>query len=310
MGQNFYWRMGGIDVNGTIVGGMTQQDLDNQTEIMQETVSGESFARFLAIAGQKPKGEFTTLNLAKLLALIGAEGTSLADLGAGVSFFGARYSTAKSVPDAGSVHRKYTYSLGGIFPGSIQADHGAGNATLSSTLVAVSSNGEIHPQVISENVSLPAGLDDTERFGLGKITVAGQVYNGATSASLNFGLGFELSGSGGDPFDTLVELKTIIPTLVLQGMDLGWIGDAVGQTPVEGQALAHADTSFFLRGRKKNGLFHPNGNSNHIKFTMSGLVVPTKIATGQDKGTCELTTTGAHDGTNSPLIMSVNVPIT
>jgi len=310
MAQNFYWRMRGVDVNATIVGGMTQQDIDNQTEVMSEAVSGESFSRFLAIASQKPKGEITTLNLAKFLALVGAEGASLTDLGAGVSLFGARYSLAKSAPDGGNVHRKYTFTRGGIFPISIQAEHGAGNATLSATLVAVSSNGEITPMVISENVALPAGLDDTERFGLGKVTVAGQVYPGVTSATLNFGLGFETSGSGGDPYETLVELKTVQPTIVYQGMDLGWVGDVAAQTPVVGRAIAHADTSFYLRGRLKNGLFHPDGNSNHIKFTMSGLIVPSKIAGGQDKGTCELTATGAHDGTNNPLIMAVNVPIT
>ncbi len=311
MGVAQHWRHRGILVGATVVGGTTAEDVDVQAEILNEPTSGESHAQFIAITGERPRGDFTTLNVAKMLAICGVEGINLATVAPGAAFFGARFGQGKSVPDPGNVHRKYAFLLGGIFPNVLSVDHG-GNASLTCNLISVSSDGVVAPLIVSENVALPAGLNDSERFGLGKISLFSNVYNGATSVQVNFGLGIETKGSGGDLYDTLVFVGPIAPTVVIRGINPEWVGTAAGQTPIVGRPLLHANTTIYFRAREDQKTFFSDATAKHMKITLNGLVVPTKViaSSGTQPGECELTITGKHDGTNSPFVLSIDQTIT
>ncbi len=57
----------GVDIGGTLLGGITRQSLVTGSQVQSEATSGEIYARFVAMYAQKIAPSFSTLNIASAL---------------------------------------------------------------------------------------------------------------------------------------------------------------------------------------------------------------------------------------------------
>lgn len=311
MAQTTKHRIMGVQAGATLIGGITNTATEMNTEVRAEATSGESDPRFVSLVGQQPGGNFATYHIARALALLGSVGTAISALGTGLNFYLGRVSQVGAGPDAGSVHRKYTFSQGILVPVSVTVE-GRGDATLTCDCRSVSPDGTTHPIALTKNVALPAGLVDDERFALSKIKLAGQVYTGARSVTINFGLNIEQDQVDGELFDTQASVDTREASIVIRGKNPAWLGPDAAEVPLQGRGLAHADTEIFLRKRVLKSDFHPLGNSEHIKFSASGIAhVPTPFE-GASTGAAEteITIVPNYDGTNPPVKVTTGTAIT
>ena len=311
MAQTNHHRLYGVQAGAVLIGGVTNTATDMNSDIQSEATSGESDPRFVSLVGQQPGGNFATYHIARVLSVLGSVGTAISALGTGLNFFLAKVSQAAAGPDAGAVHRKYTFSQGILVPVSVTVE-GRGNATLTCDARSVSADGTTHPMALTKAVALPAGLVDDERFVLSKIKLAGQVYTGARSVTINFGLNIQLEEVDGELFDTNASVSTREASIVIRGKNPEWLGPDAGEVPLVGRGVAHADTEVFFKKRLLKGTFHPLGNSEHIKFSASGMVhVPTPFDAAQGSSAeTEITIVPNFDGTNPPVKVTTGTAIT
>ncbi|MFQ5414659.1 MAG: hypothetical protein ACE5E6_09400 [Phycisphaerae bacterium] len=291
---------------GTLIGGITAQNVNTGTEVRGEASSDRVSPAFRSIVAQKPRGSFTTLNIAQALTITGATGVDIASLANGLRFYAQKHADSGSTRAAGAVHRRYTMSAGLLAPRSLSANHGD-DATLSYDALA-KYDGVNDPLVEVDNVSLPSGLTD-ERFTLAKVTLGGILLDSKVSLDVEFGIQANSEGADSDIWDTFLDVATIVPRLTLRGVDIEWLKAA--NIPFAGRVGTHANTTFYLRQRLDQGTFHDPSAPKHIQFTMDGVIHIDDAFDGSPNAPAGVGVVmeSRFDGTNDPLTVTVNTAI-
>jgi hypothetical protein len=272
-----------------------ETSLQDASQVVRDASSGEPYARNAFLVGQSPAGEFTTPSLAVALAAIGPMGAALAS-GAALVLY-AQKRAEGGTRATGGVHRKYTISKGIIVPNRLSCDH-QGNAQLSYSFAAVSSDGATEPVTIADNQTLAAmpALDD--HFTLGAVAIGGTTLAQKTNVTVDFGVQIKAEGADSDIWPTIVTIEVVEARVTIATVDLALASIGLG-----GKAATHANTSMNFRKRAPGGTFAGSGD---VTLTAAGLAVVDDRLRGA-MGSPASGVVALHctfDGANSPIKLS------
>jgi hypothetical protein len=285
--------------------GLTNVNFPTNAEVSGND-SGAKYEEFQSITGFAPVATLTTKAIAKMLGMVGLDGTCV---GTGkpitqVDVISRKLETCQTALGS-TPHIRDRVTTGLLRLGTLTAPRG-GDATITSILDTFT-DGTNGPVARTDGVAMPTPIF-TERFTLGQLAIAGVVYPDVDSVSIDFNvsisdktpaLGFVWPDSAG--------VLTVRPVLTLQGRDLSKVTAAL--MAFSANDAAHANTKIQLIRRLKGGIFAPFGNTVHIAITMAGLVVPDDLvsASANQRANHTLRLLGHDDGTNAPLMFSVAV---
>lgn len=292
-----------VEAGAAVIGGITQCNASLGTSAESEATSGEVFARQVAIRAQSPAASFTTLAIAQMLAIAGTQGVDIATLTGGIKLYLQKFKDGGTREGASS-HRKYAIADGIMVPQTLSVQHQQ-DAQLPYQIIT-KYDGSNDPIVESDGVSVPSGVADNQRFSLGPVTIAGVTIDHVKSLDLDFGIDAQTEGADGDVWDTQTFIRFIRPVLTIRGIDPTWLKST--NIPRLGKAATHANTTFYLKKRADAGTFVANGSAVHIKFTADGLATVDQPfdASGQDAAETVLTLRMRYDGTNDPVVVTLN----
>lgn len=285
----------GAQIDGTVVGSITENNIRTGSEVRGEAVSGEPYPRKQSLVAQKPTATFTSLSIAAALANCGPMGASITDMAAGLNFYAQKRKKA-AARDPDSVHRKFALVDGILLPRSLTCDH-QGDAQISYESV-LTWDGVNDPFQITDNVALPGGLLDDDRYTLGPVTIGGVTLGEKINVNIDFGITAESEGADSELWDREVSIGVVAPRITVSGKDVEWFKAA--NIPLLGKAATHANTS--IQFYKRSGSTLVAG----VTLTADGWAVIEEpfSAAGQGTADTQLVLAAEYDGTNDPLVVS------
>lgn len=301
------WNLYGVDVGGTMLGGITSQGLPTNTTVRGEPTSGAVSPGFQALVGQEPRGTFGTMHIASALDLLTAQGADVGALTGGLSFY-AQKNAFGGARASGSVHRKYNFADGIAVPRTLSCDY-QGDASLDAEVVA-RYDGSNDPIVVTDSSALGTAPTDDERFTLGPLEVFGKTLTHWRGLEIDFGIMLRILGADSDIWPTFVGIQTVAPTLTLRGIDIEWLKST--NIPLTGAAATHANTEVWLKKRTQGSTFVADTTAEHIKFTAAGIayIGEAGSASGSDPSEVTLVIECRDDGSNDPLVVDTSAAIT
>jgi len=295
-----------VELNATALGGLVRGTLRAGITVDRETSSGGYLPEMQFISERKPQASWESRAIKSWLQQVGLYGKEIDDLAAGLKLYlkkakhgGTRYT--------GSNHLRYTARSGMILPRRLSVSHRQA-ATINYD-AAITYDGTNASIAVTSGVSLPGGLTDDERYGLGPWSFEGGDYKGITSLELDFGLTEDAQGADSDVDDTEVSISDVKPELVLRGIDPTWFGASA--VPLDGLEIGHVTSSGYLRRYKKRSTLYPNNQSQHIKITVSGLAYLEEVLDAGENRASEtaLRIPLDYDGSNDPVKFTFDTTI-
>ena len=299
--------IGQAELNTAVCGGILRGNFGAGITAARDGVSGEVYSRHAMITEIKPTGNWETYHLKTWLSQVGVVGASIDDLAAGLKVY-LRQAQHGGTIASGSVHTKYTMRSGVIVPGRLSVD-GRRPATLEYNALA-SYDGANAAVGITEDVALPGTFADDERFGIGPVTLESISFTGVTRLEIDFGLRAEGLGPDGSVYDTEISIIEVRPQLTIRGVNPSWFG--ASSVPLDGLAIGHTNTTIYLRRYKHGSTFEANNQAKHLKLTVDGMAYLENLFDGQHPNAAEtsLVIPLEYDGTNEPIVVSVDSQIT
>lgn len=288
-----------VEVDSTVVGGITRQNLATNSEINGEPTAGEVYRRHVSLYSQKVAPGFTTVDVAAGLGAAGALGVSIDGLGAGLKFYAQQHESS-GTRKTGSTHRMFTFNAGILVPRQLRVPH-RGDAELTYEAI-LTYDGSNDPVVITDSSAVPAAVD-ASYFTLGGATIGGVSCGGKSDLTVDFGLDAMGEGGDSDVWDTIASIRNARSSITFESLDPTLFSAA--NIPLEGKAATHANTIIYLRKRMQGGQFVADLTAEHIKLTGDGMVVPDDCfsADKNNPGRVSFTLPLRYDGTNAPLVV-------
>lgn len=306
-----------LSIAGTLLGGVMRQAVSTGLNVNADAVAGSLYPLQANIVDAKAKLTFTTCNVKKALALVGANGLAIS--ATPIIIYELLY-TDQGTLASGTVHRKLTINAGRLVPRNLSCSH-QGNASLDLEMIAISDGVAVGlagattaPVLYTESIAAPtltqADIDD-ERYTLGPCTIGGIDIGCLQDLAIDFGLQVDATGCNSNPYPTQLEQKTIGPMVTGTTRDVQKFAAAV--IPFAGAAATQANTTIYLRRRKPStGDFELYANTVHIKINSAGMLMMEEpfSADGVSNATAKFKLQCLFDGTNSPLVISTASAIT
>lgn len=311
MGVSNRWNIYAVnfsDVSDTLLTGISGGNINLETNMVSEVVSGQVYAEHLVMNGQEVTADFSSMSIQDCLDQVGPLGFDISTLSNGFYLYGYKHAKG-GARAAGSVHRRFTFVDGLIVPRSITCDH-QGDASINYDVLATY-DGTNNPLQFSDTIAAPTVPSDNERFTLGKVSIAGTEYTGKKSIEIDFGNQVERESADSDKWSTHSSIVQQIPEITIRGISLDWL--AAANIPLEGRATTHANTTIWLRKRAKTASgFVADGTAEHISFTIDGCAWVEEAYSSQGQGAVEtqLKIRATYDGTNTPLVIDTTATIT
>lgn len=289
-----------IDNLGSVayIGALTQGSLPPDVNVVREQTGTSLFPSNGRIELRSVAFNFTSLDLAKMVSLIGISGACITTTNpkVGVQVYAAKWGCSGIA--SGSVHRKYVIKQGALYINSISCDH-QGDASVSATLRATY-DGTNAPVTVTENVALPsaANLADTGRWTLGPAAIEGVTLLSKKSVNIDFNTTVSTEGVDSEPYDRIVLIDSVQPTVSVVGIDPEWFNDL--SVPLTGAVMTHASTIMYFSKRNT-----PSATAEHVSMTAAGLAHWRNLfdASGRGLGQTTLEIATLYDGTNAPLVI-------
>lgn len=282
------------------MGSVVRQGLRIGNQVVQVPTSGEAFARFIALYGQKFSVMWEVLDLKTCLDACGVLGTYVTStIKTGVTLYAQKISEG-GTRTAGATHDSWNIKEGYAYPSAITCEH-QGDARLSYDLLPTW-DGTNNPIVIAKDVALPSPITDALRYTIGPITLGGIVFDQVRRVSIGFGIAAQTEGADSDIWDGFSFVQSVIPSIRIDGVKKRWLDSTA--IPLTGLLCTHANSSIIFRKRAIGGTFVLPATAEHVKFTFAGLaVVPTIFESeGNAPGTVSIEIPISWDGTNNPLV--------
>lgn len=297
------------------LGGIGSQRVNTNTDVVGDALSGEVYNRWASIRSQKPVFDFMTKAILTGLANVPLTGLDIVTVLTGtdkLSLFGQKVAEG-GTRDAGAVHRLMKGSKGLVVLGSLSCQHQQ-DAELTLTTI-LTYDGTNDPIVVADNVSLPAGIVDTERFSLGPIFLNAIAVTGHRSVNVNFGVQAVSEGSESEIWDRFAYIREIMAEITIAGVDVSLL--AAAKIPLIGVLLtqpnppANTNTRIFFRKRASGGTFVADGTAVHVRLNAAGLAyVETPFdGSGNAPGTATVRIKCHFDGLQPPIAVSTAVAI-
>ena len=287
----------------TLIGGITDQNIDGNTQIDAEVTAGQDTPQHSQITQISGRGQFVGFDVGKTLQAIGLAGACLdggvAPADPGFALYQLQLQTCGSLA-TGAVHRRLIMPNGYIVPRSLSVGHRT-NAQLTTEVLGIwdGTNDQIIPV---GSVAAPTGLEDLHRYTLGAIQVGGITIQGNLSLDVDFGVDVQTDSGDSDAQDTNIQVISKQPMITVSTRDVTKFA-ASGAIPLSGLRATHANSSFILR-RRLNGTAGFMAGADHIRVTFDGLVTVTQPwrASSNQRGEMSIQIKCLDDGTNYPLI--------
>ncbi len=302
----------GVQINSTLIGGITRQSVRLGHETRGEPTSAECWARWQSIVAHRPGMEFSTNAVAAALGACGPMGASIYNgLGGNVKLFAQKYEKGGTrVAVGSSSHRSYQFWDGILVPRRLTVD-GDGDAELSYEAIGVLYSGDC-TMILADSVTLPGGITDAERFCLGSGMKIGNIsLPRPKRLEIDFGLEVKTEGLACEVYPSFIWIESVQPKITLSGLDVTWVKEAAN-IQYYGVNASHANTTLYLQRRELGSTVYAAGTSNHIKFTAAGLVTGGDLfeSSGLDPAECSVILEPRYDGTNAPIVATTGVAIT
>jgi hypothetical protein len=172
------------------------------------------------------------------------------------------------------------------------------SASISYAATSVSDDGTNAPLTIVDSQSLTA-TTDTERFGIGTVTLGSNVVTGVTGIDIDFGVNVNAISADGDVFPTFSSVDLIQPSVTIRTLDASLGADA-GSLPLAGVLGTNANTTIQLDQRTLGGKYTAG---TYAQFATYGMITQDDSfsASGNDVGEMAIKITPIYDGTNTPI---------
>lgn len=293
--------------SATLIGGVESQDFQSNTTHLTQVTSGQTSPQFVSVSAVKPRITFNSYQIAALYDVIGSKGVCL-DGGAGAGMILYELDTDDcGAFTAGSTHRTITLPNGRVVPRQLTCQH-EGDAQLSAEAIAIF-DGTNLPIIPAGSVAAPTGLEDTERFTLGEVTLESVTLTYVQSVTIDFNNEIETAGGDGDPYPKNVDIRNFAPTIRITCLDVGQFKTS-GGVPLPGLPVTHANTSIVFRRRViATEAFSDDADS--VEITAAG-VASVESVTSQPNQPKQITflVTCYHDTTNEPITMATDYDLT
>jgi len=280
---------------------------------MQSPDSGYAFAVLHRMLQQAPVATWETESIKKVLANVGILGKCVTSDGThpGVQAFCQKHdSCAATGRTAGSTHKRTTFGSGHIVLSNVTGNSGA-KAVANMMMHATSSDGSTAPQVDVYNVALPAQPTD-DGYVIYQPRVCGLYITGVIRVEVIYNLQYEKPIYAGSIWPKLVDPQRAITLvrIVTEDIDQFASGNALGY--LNGATATHANSHVAWRHQSADGGLDPIATTSHIITTMSGSVFFNQSyqAQGIQAATAAIEILGFDDGTNVPLVTTVDQALT
>ena len=297
-----------VELDATAIGGLVRGSARSGINVDREGSGSDPYARHQTIVERKTVATWESYALKSWLSAVGLAGKKIDSLATGLKYYLTK-SEHGSTRATGSNHDKYTIVSGLILPRRLQCRHRQ-KATISYD--ALATYDQSNPVIsMTPGVALPSAFADDERFGLGPIVLDSDTYDGKVDIELDFGLQEDALGADGDVDDTEASIAAVLPEFRIRGIKPSWFhADLV---PLDGLALGHSAADIYFRRYKKGGKgFEADGQAKHIKMTIAGIAYLETFFEGDHNraAECQLRIPLEHDGTNLPVLITVDSTIT
>ena len=297
------------DTTAVIVGSITQTSTPIDNDIQQSSTAGTFYPEHVSVASVNPRNTLTTMDIKKALTALGVSGANITEAvgKVGWAIYQAKYENGGL--QAGAVHRRLRFPYCFAINRSISVSHRQ-DASIDMEAMAIWDKTN-DPVVIESSVSLPTLPASPGRWTIGKATIGGILIPCLTDVNIDFGVNPSMFGCDSDIHETHLNLDTIQPTITLTSLDVTTFADA--KVALEGLCAQHVDSVLYLRKRNDcTAGFVADGTAEHIKFTADGVLNVTEAhsATANQRASINMTLTCKFDGTNSPIVPTVDSAIT
>lgn len=253
---------------------ITQQKWSAGIKSMVEFPAGHTDPMFRANQSQQPVIEFTTPELANLLATVGLAGLAISGTPLVTHF--KKATTTGNVARGTASHRTVAVNLGILHWTRISLPHN-GRADANCVITAAY-DGTNFPFVFTGSQALSGNLIATEYFGAGPVRINGTAIPGIKSIDIDSGIELLQESSDGELWDTFVGIQRRAPVVTIKTLEMiNW--SLLG---LEGANLDGINgLEFYARKYSSTGRV-ANANAQHIYFRgINGSVIPMD-SDGQD----------------------------
>ncbi len=231
--------------------------------------SGQKYPSFGFLRSGSPIAQFSSFDLKKYLDNVGIEELDIDSgvAGDGVKLFFQKYKNHASREVHGSgEHMSLLIGNGSLFGVSISLPTG-GDAIVTGSLIAVSTDGSTHPFVSAEDANLPSGVNPeiSAAFTMGKVDLGGTEVEGKTQVTVNLGANPTTQRStDSDIYPTHVSLDTFTPTILVTTAHI----DILSTLTEEGKYYTASQVVVYAKKRAEGSSFVADNVAEHIKFTL------------------------------------------
>lgn len=283
---------------------LTNTDAQAGIQMLKVRPAGHPHVMFVANQKQEPVINFTTNELATLLAAVGVSGAALGN----TSYVYYKLATETgSVARATTSHHRLSIAEALAYWSTIRLPHnGQGEADV---ILAPNFDGSNDPVVYGGSVALSGTLEAGENFGAGTVGLNGTGLPGIQNIEISSGVQLLREGGESEEWDTFIglEMTDVVVTITLrEAVNWGTIG-------LQGTALDGTNgLEFYARKYAANGSRVANATTEHIYAQAThGKAVPVNT-TGQGSSpisdTLRVECVAPDDSTN-PLIFTPNSAI-
>lgn len=307
------------DIVSTTIGGINNYRVSDNVQVNRDTTGGDIYSVTTSKIAHEEEIEITSLNVDRVLDVVGAAGVCLAldSTVTGFEFFLTKLDECQPGHSITGNNLRYaikeagaeTISRGILHPGSLTIPH-AGDSSITFMCIPKSDGSNAAIQV-AENITLPAIPDTGKRFGMGPVTIDGTEYNGKQNVDINFGVSISKQSTDGDMFPSWVAIERVLAVITIRGIQPEWA--LAANIPRGGRSFAHIDTRIALRRKSPDAIsgYFPDESEEHITITAKGKAYITEMASGNGTAPSQSTLVMyvEKDGSNAPLIIATNAAL-
>ncbi len=299
-----------IQAQGGLIDQITNQDYDQGIEEIIQAGDGKTDAEFIATITQAPVLSFTTVALAKALAIAGYSGEAITS---GLDFFLQKVKSG-GTREVGANHVKLTIGKGILLPRTARATQG-GEASIEYDALAISDNGLNAPIAVATGEALTGSPEETEKFTVGTAKINGTLIEGIQDITIDFGIQEFLQGSDGNAFNTFAGIMERRPSITIRSLDVNLIDVFnTSEITISPTTTIHPGQVGITTGKaevgfaklKAFGIREALSAAVHVLFTVNEgrMTIRSIGGAGNDPQAVEFVITPSFDGTNDSLAIA------
>jgi hypothetical protein len=266
---------------------LTQRTVNPKQTVIYNSPSGGFSPAFAGVAAVEPEITFDSTELGRILTACPVL-TGLA-IASGNTYTAAEVYHEAKVDMGGRggalTGLKQTTSKAMFVVRSITCEH-RGEAKLSGTILALSTDGLTASLVNTDLVTVPAQVVD-QKYTLGKVVVNGTQVNSVMGVTIDFGLEIVASGENGETYPKFATINKLEPQVTIRTTDVSLLSTI----PETGTNLTSGAIIYF-RKFQASSIVYADASVQHISITLpsgQGMIFPQQTSgSGSDDESHEL----------------------